>query len=127
MALRVDPDGHQHGTRADLAAVADVLVAGVQDQVRGLAKGSIPPLLQLGVALPGRPRLTWELVTSRPQSVSVMAATFLVEETPWTYILGHRQLQRARSLLIPSSRAGGVGTRRPGPAGRRRSAPPTGC
>ena len=55
LTLRVDPDGDQDRTRADLAAVADVLVAGVQDQVGRLADRAAPPLLQLGIQRLGGP------------------------------------------------------------------------
>ena len=82
----------------------DVLVAGVEDQVGRLADRAAPPLLQLAVE--GRAaRLTWALVTSRPQSSSVMAATLRVE-TPWTYISATASFN-ARSLRTPFSRAEG--------------------
>jgi len=55
LALRVDPDGHQDGTRDHRAAVADLLVAGVEDQVGRLAQRAVPPLLQLVIEHGGGP------------------------------------------------------------------------
>src|SRR5665647_1540422 len=55
MPLGVDADGHQDRAGDDRAAVADLLVAGVEDQVGHLAQGPFTPGLQLGVECGGGP------------------------------------------------------------------------
>jgi site-specific DNA recombinase len=55
LALRVDPDGDQDGAGAHLAAMPDVLVPRIQDQVGRLADRAAPPPLQLRVEGLGGP------------------------------------------------------------------------
>jgi hypothetical protein len=76
-AFPVDPDGHKHGPAADDAVFADLLVAGVEDQVGVFAFEALA-------------------LNSWPQSSSLMALTFRVE-TPCTYI-STRAATRAFSL-----------------------------
>jgi hypothetical protein len=77
-AFGVDADGHEHRTREDRAAVADLLGAGIPDQVRHLAEGRFRPVSN-SASRAAAARLTWALRTSKPQSCSVMAATLRVE------------------------------------------------
>ena len=96
------PIASQHSAVDHAAAVADFLVAGVENQVGDSSQRPVAPSRQFFVEQFGGPAdlRTGDLV---PQSSWVMAATLRVE-TPWTYISARASF-KARSLRSPRSRA----------------------
>ena len=67
MAFGRDADGDQHSTVDDAAAVANLFVAGVEDQVRDLAQRPIAPDFAVPRRAAAAARLTCMLDTSQPQ------------------------------------------------------------
>ena len=84
LAVGADAHGDEDGAIDDMAAVADLFVAGVDMDIGGGARGRsrqrASPASSLAVQA-----LTWEELTEVPQSSSTMAETLRVE-TPRTYI-----------------------------------------
>jgi hypothetical protein len=103
-AFGVDADGHEHCTREDRAAVADLLGAGIPDQVRHLAEGPVLPCLQLGIEGGGGPA---DLGTADLQAAELLGdGGHLAGRDPVNIPLGHGSFN-ARSLRTPFSRAEG--------------------
>ena len=48
-ALRVDADGEEHGAALDHPVLADLFVAGIEDEIADGAQGPLAPLLENGV------------------------------------------------------------------------------
>ena len=84
--------------------MADLFVAGVEDQVGEGRPAGVAPGLELGIELGGA-LADLGGADSRPQSCSTMAVTLRVE-TPWTYISARASMS-ACSLRTPFSKAQG--------------------